>query len=89
MRPQEYAKAIAGGILAGLGVLYVALTDDFVSSQEWVAIVVASLTTFTSVWGVPNAAKKDTVAQQTVTVQTTQVDPVEAPKPVVSPVTGI
>lgn len=87
MRPQEYAKAFAGGILAGLGVLYVALTDDFVSSQEWVAIVVAALTTFTSVWGVPNAPKQGTVAQQKVTVETTQVDP--GPKHIADPLTGL
>ncbi len=33
MRPQEYAKAIGGAVLAGLGVLYVALSDDVVTTQ--------------------------------------------------------
>lgn len=88
MRPQEYAKAIAGGVLAGLGVLYVALSDDMVSAQEWVAVASASLTVFAGVWGVPNAAKRETVSQQTVTVETKQVDS-DAPQHRADPITGL
>lgn len=73
MRPQEYAKAIVGGVLAGLAVLGTALTDNEVSPSEWVDIAVASLTVFAGVFGLPNAAKKDVVSQQTVTVTQTDV----------------
>jgi hypothetical protein len=73
VRPQEYAKAIVGGILAGLGVLALALDNDVVTAQEWVNIAVATLTVFSSVFGLPNAPKKDTVSQKTVTVSTTDV----------------
>lgn len=58
MRPLEYAKAISGAILAGLGVLYVALADDVVSAQEWVAVAQAAGAAFAVVWGIPNAAQK-------------------------------
>ena len=88
MRPQEYAKAISGAILAGLGVLYVALADNVVSAQEWVAVAQAAGAAFAVVWGIPNAAQRNTVAQQTVTVETTQVD-VEAPKHLADPITGL
>ena len=74
MRPQEYAKAIGGAVLAGLGVLYVALADDVVTTQEWVAVAQAAGSAFAVVWGLPNAAAKNVVSQQTVTVETTQVD---------------
>lgn len=82
MRPQEYAKAIVGAIIAGLGALYLALENDVVTTQEWVGIASLTLATFAGVWGVPNAPRKDTVSQQTVTVETKQVTPVdpEAPK---------
>lgn len=74
MRPQEYAKAIIGGVLAGLAVLGTALTDNEVSPSEWVDISVATLTVFAGVFGLPNAAKRDVVSQQTVTVETTSTD---------------
>lgn len=74
MRPLEYAKAIVGGILAGLGVLGTALTDDVVTASEWVGVAVATLTVFSAVFGIPNAAKKDVVEQRTVTVSTEKVD---------------
>lgn len=87
MRPQEYAKAIIGGALAGLAVLGTALTDNVVSPSEWVDIAVATLTVFAGVFGLPNAAKKDVLSQQTVTVQTTQVDP--GPEHRADPLTGL
>lgn len=74
MRPQEYAKAIIGGVLAGLAVLGTALTDNAVSAAEWVDVSVATLTVFAGVFGLPNAAKKDVVAQTTVTTETLTVD---------------
>lgn len=88
MRPVEYAKAIAGAVLAGLGVLYVALSDNAVTLQEWVAVVSAALTVFAGVWGVPNAPRKDTVSQQTVTVETKQVEP-DGPRHVADTLDGL
>lgn len=87
MRPQEYLKAIVGGILAGLAQLGAALLDDVVTASEWVGVAVATLTVFSAVFGIPNAAKKDTVAQKTVTVETTQVDP--GPEHRADPITGL
>lgn len=74
MRPQEYAKAIGGAVLAGLGVLYVALADNVVSPQEWVAVAQAAGAAFAVVWGVPNAPKSNVVSSQVVTVTTSETD---------------
>lgn len=71
---KEYAKAISGGVLAGLGALYLSLDDGSVSLQEWVGVAQASISAFAVVWGIPNAAKKDVVEQRTVTVSTETVD---------------
>lgn len=67
MRPQEYAKAIIGGVLAGLAVVGTALTDSVVSPAEWVDVAVATLTVFAGVFGLPNASKSTLVSQETVT----------------------
>lgn len=72
--PLEYAKAIVGAVVAGLGSLYLALDNDVVTAQEWVGIASLTLATFAGVWGVPNAARKDVVSQKTVTVETKTVD---------------
>jgi len=51
----RYAKTIVAlipAILAGLNVLYDALGDGAVSSQEWVALVVTTLTAV-GVWAAP------------------------------------
>lgn len=55
-----YAKAIVGALVTGLGSLYQALGDNAVSSQEWVAVAVATLAAFGVVFGVPN---KDNAAK--------------------------
>lgn len=86
MRPQEYAKAIIGGVLAGLAVLGTALTDEAVSPSEWVDIAVATLTVFAGVFGLPNAAKRDVVSQRTVTVTNTDVP---GPDHRADPITGL
>lgn len=75
MKPLEYLKALVGALLAGLGGLYLGLSDDVVTVQEWVGIVTVTLSTFAGVWGVPNAPRKDLVSKQTVTVESTQVNP--------------
>lgn len=73
MRPQEYAKAIVGAVIAGLGSLYLALENDVVTTQEWVGIASLTLATFAGVWGVPNASVPTLVSQKTVTVTSTDV----------------
>lgn len=87
MKPAEYAKAISGAVLAGLGVLYIALSDDRVTAQEGVAVAQAALAAFAVVWGIPNAPKANVVSQQTVTVETKQVDP--GPEHRADPITGL
>lgn len=52
---KEQAKAIVGGVLAGLTALGTALTDGAVSPAEWVAVAVAALGTYAAVFGVRNA----------------------------------
>lgn len=89
MRPQEYAKAIVGGILAGLAVLGTALADDVVTAAEWVNVAVATLTVFAGVFGLPNAPKKDVVEQRTVTVSTQDVLVTDPPGPDHRAVTGL
>lgn len=54
MNPLGYLKAIAGGVLAGLGMLYMALDNDVVTMQEWVGVAQGSLAAFATVWGIPN-----------------------------------
>lgn len=81
MKPAEYAKAIAGGVIAGLGVLYIALSDDRVTAQEGVAVAIASLTSFATVWGIPNAPKTDLVTQHVMTVTSTEVSPSHVDEP--------
>jgi hypothetical protein len=51
----EYAKAITGAIIAGLGAYGVAVLDGTVTSGEWAGVAVAFLTALGVVWGVPNA----------------------------------
>lgn len=57
---KEQAKAIVGGVLAGLTSLGVALAPDkdglvAVTPAEWVAVAVAALGTYAAVFGVRNA----------------------------------
>jgi hypothetical protein len=51
---KPYAKAIIGAAVAGLTALGTALTDDTVTTTEWVAVAVATLTALYAVWRVPN-----------------------------------
>lgn len=52
-----YLKAIVGAVIAGLGVLALALEDGAVAPNEWVNIAIATLTAFTAVWVTPNIVK--------------------------------
>lgn len=54
MDPRTYMKAIAGGLTAGLGVLFLALADNVVTGQEWVGIAQAALVTVCAVYQIPN-----------------------------------
>lgn len=55
MNYKEYAKAIVGAVLAGLGVLATSLTDNVVTPVEWIGVASAFLATGAVVFGVPNA----------------------------------
>lgn len=62
-----YAKAITGAAIAGLGALGTALTDERVTSAEWVAVATATLTASLVVWAMPN--KDPEANHQTESVQ--------------------
>lgn len=53
----NYLKAFVGAVIAGLGVLALALEDGAVQPNEWVNIAIATLTAFAGVWAVPNIQK--------------------------------
>lgn len=50
----RYAKAIMGGLTAGLGALGTALADGQVTAIEWVLVAAAVVAGLGFVWGVPN-----------------------------------
>lgn len=54
--PGQQAKAIFGGVLAGLTSLGTAVADGMVSAGEWVGIAIAAVATFGAVFGVGNDA---------------------------------
>ena len=58
MRLGSYAKTIVAAVLAAAYALQAALTDDVVTTSEWVGIGLAVLTVF-GVWAVPNARVSD------------------------------
>lgn len=55
------AKAIVGGLLAGLGALAAVLVGDVglgdVTDGQWVTIALAALTTFAGVYGIRNTGE--------------------------------
>lgn len=51
----KYAKAIMGGLTAGLAALGTALADGQVTATEWVVVAGAVVAGLGFVWGVPNA----------------------------------
>jgi hypothetical protein len=55
---KDYAKAIVGALVAGLGALSTALEDNAVNGQEWVTVATAFLVAFGAVWSVPNLKAK-------------------------------
>lgn len=50
----KYAKAITAAVVTGLGAVSVAISDDAISSQEWVTIGIAFVVALGGVWAVPN-----------------------------------
>jgi hypothetical protein len=54
MDARLYLKALAGGLSAGLGVLFLALADNVVTGQEWVGVAQAALVTVCAVYQIPN-----------------------------------
>ncbi|WP_192902292.1 hypothetical protein [Micromonospora globbae] len=54
MNVKPYAKAIVGGLLAGLGALGTALVDNSVTPAEWVGVATATLAGLGIVYAVPN-----------------------------------
>lgn len=54
MKPNEYRKAIVGGLLAALTSLATAMANEGVSPVEWIGVAIAALATFGSVFGVSN-----------------------------------
>lgn len=53
---RKAAKASTAAVIAGLGAAVTALTDDAVSSAEWVSIALAAAVAFGGVYGVSNTA---------------------------------
>ncbi len=57
MKPQEFAKAIVGGLIAGLSALAGAVGDG-VSAEEWITVAVATLAGLGIVYRTPNAHRR-------------------------------
>ena len=53
-RISPYLKSLTAALVAGLGVLALALEDSAVSAGEWVNVAIATLTALGAVWAVPN-----------------------------------
>lgn len=52
--PPEYAKALYGALVAGLGALGTALADEQITTGEWVGIASVAVAAFGVVFGVRN-----------------------------------
>lgn len=54
MSPMEYAKAIAGAVLAGLAALATGVADNVITPAEWITVAIATITAGTAVFMIPN-----------------------------------
>jgi peptidoglycan/LPS O-acetylase OafA/YrhL len=54
----RYAKAVVGALIAGLGVLELALADNVVTPTEWTRVIGTVLGALVLVWAVPNERKR-------------------------------
>lgn len=55
----NYLKAITAAVVAGLGVLALALEDGAVAPNEWVNVAIATLVGLGAVWAVPNVPDEE------------------------------
>lgn len=55
MKPAEYAKAIIGALLAGLGALGVGWDDGHLEAREILGALIAALVAAAGIFGTPNA----------------------------------
>lgn len=53
--PAKVAKAIAGGIVAGLGAIATAAADEAITTGEWWAVAATAAGVAYAVWQTPNA----------------------------------
>lgn len=51
---KPYMKAVVGGLVAGLTALGTAITDDKITTAEWVGVAVATLGALGIVYATPN-----------------------------------
>ena len=70
-RLAPYLKAITGAGLSGLGAAKLALSDDRITSAEWIVVATAAIAGLAMVWAIPN---KDPMAEH----QDESVQPPEA-----------
>ncbi|MEV0584122.1 hypothetical protein [Nonomuraea sp. NPDC050310] len=61
MKVGKYAKTVIAALFAAVVVAKSAVTDQVITPQEWIDIVLAVLTTL-GVWAVPNATRSDSLA---------------------------
>lgn len=54
MNIAPYAKAVLAAVIAALTALGTALTDETISSSEWVAVALAFFVALGAVYAVPN-----------------------------------
>lgn len=54
MSISPYMKALVGGLVAGLATLGTAMTDDKITTAEWVGVAVATLGALGIVYATPN-----------------------------------
>lgn len=50
----KYLKAIYGAVGAGLGSFAVAVSDNVVTTQEWVTVIIVTFGALGVIWAVPN-----------------------------------
>lgn len=55
-----YLKSLIGALVAGLSSLYQALDNEVVTSQEWVAVAMATLVGLAAVFAIPNRDPRGT-----------------------------
>jgi hypothetical protein len=62
-QPKTYIKAIIATLVAALGALATALTDDVVTGSEWVTVALAAVVAAGGVYGIANRPKSPDVSR--------------------------